>query len=292
MVKRHCMSLGGITLLITLISLLSVLSSLSQPITLAAQSSASPLPTIESSGYGTEMVYVLGGTVEIGASDEQILEACRIFEATDLTHCLNAVRSDYAQEAHEVDVPPFWIDRYEVTNAAYNECVSAGNCPEISSLYRANPSFTEPEKPIIGVTWYEAMMFCNIHLARLPTEAEWEYAARGSQNLIFPWGNYFEDGFIPQDTLHLVGTNPIDISWIGIYDMGGNVAEWVEDRPLASSLPPEMPIEDYYGFDSLRVIKGGSWTASVLSSTTYSREFTWAWNRSDVGIRCARTASP
>ncbi|HEC21824.1 MAG TPA: TIR domain-containing protein, partial [Chloroflexi bacterium] len=124
------------------------------------------------------------------------------------------------QPVHEVCFEePFWIDVYEVTNARYG---SAG-CEEYSS---------EDDQPRNCVNWFEAVAHCESRGARLPTEAEWEYAARGPDGLLYPWG----DEFVALNAVYgddsggrpaVVGSRPGGVSWVGALDMSGNLWEWV-----------------------------------------------------------------
>ena len=113
----------------------------------------------------------------------------------------------------------FWIDRVEVTNAQYGE---AGQ-------------FAGDNRPRENLTWFEARDYCAGRDARLPTEAEWEYAASGPDNLIYPWGeelvetNLVFDRNSNNETAE-VGSRPDGVSWVGALDMAGNVWEWGEQR--------------------------------------------------------------
>ncbi len=112
---------------------------------------------------------------------------------------------------------PYWIDRTEVTNAQYG---SSG-------------AYAGPNRPRENLTWFEARDFCTKRGARLPTEAEWEYAARGPQSLLFPWGNELVPDNLSYDRnmnnneTADVGSHPGGASWVGAMDMSGNVWEWV-----------------------------------------------------------------
>ena len=124
---------------------------------------------------------------------------------------------------------PFWIDEIEVTRGAYEACVSTELCtstPDNNFSNRAN-------QPINGVTWYQATAYCEWRGARLPTEAEWEYAARGPDSLVYTWGNEFDrnkvQGFHNSNRRAAnVGSYPSGASWVGALDMSGNVWEWTQ----------------------------------------------------------------
>ncbi|MBN1429757.1 MAG: formylglycine-generating enzyme family protein [Anaerolineae bacterium] len=145
---------------------------------------------------------------------------------------------------------PFWIDVYEVTQSQFAEF--GGKAEQISY-------FTGEQLPRETITWIEADAFCRKRNLRLPTEAEWEYAARGPDGLVYPWGNEFEtDSVIYNDTSsgHTsdVGSKPEGTSWVGAYDLSGNVWEWVNDwyGPYAS----DASVPDS---GTSRVLRGGSW---------------------------------
>lgn len=147
--------------------------------------------------------------------------------------------------AHEVTLKGFWLDRTEVTQAAYEACVTAGACkpadPDILATFGG--AFRSPNKPIIGVSWYDARAYC-IHLGkRLPREAEFERAVRGEDGRKFPWGNepptkertVFSPSNFPKD----VGTHPTGRGPYGHDDLAGNVWEWMADDydPIAYTRP-------------------------------------------------------
>jgi len=159
--------------------------------------------------------------------------------------------SDEIQE-HEIYVDMFLIYKTEVTNRMYAKCVAAGACERPCSE-EINPRFNDPayaNHPVVYVTWHDAMDYCNWIGGRLPTEAEWEKAARGTDRRRFPWGdgtptaeNVNAAGMIG-DT-KMVGSYPSGASPYGVLDMGGNVREWVDDW--------------YDETETLKVLKGGSY---------------------------------
>jgi len=171
---------------------------------------------------------------------------------------------------HLVLVDHFWIDRTEVTNGQYARCVEQGICRSPVRLgsysrpdYFGNPQYNS--HPVIYVDWGDADTFCRWAGRRLPTEAEWERAARGADDRIYPWGNEFpEPGMLNYD--FTVGdTSPVGVyqtgaSPYGVLDMAGNVAEWVADW-YAKDYYLESPLSDPSGPVSAtaRVVRGGSW---------------------------------
>jgi serine/threonine protein kinase/formylglycine-generating enzyme required for sulfatase activity len=127
---------------------------------------------------------------------------------------------------------PFWLDQTEVTETHYLDCVTTGACNAIRVSTDGNYGLLQ--LPIIYATREEASNYCEWQGGRLPTEPEWEYAARGPDNLIYPWGNDSEslyavtrDNSYSQQLPNPIGTLPEGISWVGALDMAGNVAEWV-----------------------------------------------------------------
>jgi formylglycine-generating enzyme required for sulfatase activity len=148
----------------------------------------------------------------------------------------------------------------------------------------------DPQKPQFGVTWYDAMFFCNRRRGRLPTEAEWEYAARGPNNFIFPWGNTYNRAYLsPSDATYPVGSVPENKSWIGAFDMAGNIAEWTEDRVFFTSQSQFTHEID----DTSRIIRGGSWGNQTTQIATFDRaKAPPDAPDSTVGFRCLRTSHP
>lgn len=189
--------------------------------------------------------------------------------------------------AHDVTLDAFWIDQVEVTNGMYALCVDAGVCRlpvKVNSDNRAdyfgNPEFKD--YPVVYVTWYDASAYCEWAGRRLPTEAEWERAARSDDMRNYPWGNEPPNGEnsnsnnIVGDTTR-VGSYGIGASPFGALDMGGNVWEWVADfyqpkyyaeSPSANPMGPNNG-----GLNYLRVIRGGSFQDNLFDLRTSNRGY-------------------
>jgi formylglycine-generating enzyme required for sulfatase activity len=178
---------------------------------------------------------------------------------------------------------PFWIDRYEVTNKLYG---SAG-------------TFIGDDLPRETVTWVEARDFCEQRGARLPTEVEWEYSARGVDSLLYAWGNTFNSdavtfwdnwGDVHRRTAP-IGSHPIGKSWVGAFDMSGNIWEWVSSIYKPYPYDANDGREDLQDLNNERVMRGGSWysDAAHLSSTIRGQLNPIAWYDL-TGFRCVRDA--
>jgi formylglycine-generating enzyme required for sulfatase activity len=216
---------------------------------------------------GVEMVLVPAGCFMMGSDDQPFANE---------------------QPAHEVCLDAFWIDRFEVTNAQFE--AFDGQAALMDVVW---PGENRPRNTI---TWDEARDFCENRGARLPTEAEWEYAARGPEGWIYPWG----DEFVPENVVYKensgletaeVGSMPGDASWVGALDMSGNVSEWVTDlygfayySTLEDGvLNPTGPEEG-----TRRVHKGGSCEDDrAHASFRGGDEPDFSWTT--LGFRCARS---
>ena len=203
---------------------------------------------------------------------------------------------------HEVTLSAYWIDAYEVNNEQYGLCVDEGVCTEpheTKSLrqpaYFGDPAFNN--YPVIAVDRQQAAAYCEWAGMRLPTEAEWEYAAKGPDGTTYPWGAAFVSGNLNYsgngnyDTL-AVNANPEDVSAFGVYDLGGNVSEWVGDRYQENWYSvTDQPIDptgpengNYY------VIRGGSAQTGDNNVRTTDRFYGLGTSYSlDRGFRCAVT---
>jgi serine/threonine-protein kinase len=208
---------------------------------------------------------------------------------------------DNEQPVHSVVLDGFWIDATEVTNAQYRRCMEAGACnppAQISSPGRDSyyDNGTYDGFPVIYVNWHQAETYCGWVGARLPTEAEWEYAARGNEARVYPWGNTEPDcdranrGGCVGNTA-AVGSYPAGVSWCGALDMAGNVWEWVSDwygdYPSDQQVNPQGPLSGEH-----RVLRGGSWDYDPNNPpfdvhSAYRGQFVPADSTYTIGFRCA-----
>ena len=249
-----------------------------------------------SSVDGMPQVFVPDGTFRMGALD-------------------NDAQKD-EQPAHAVTLKGFWIDKLEVTNAMYLLCATSGACEQPQDFksdtresYFNNAEFND--FPVIYVTWAQADAYCKWTGRRLPTEAEWERAARGDDFRTYPWGDERPDSsrgnfnYFVGDTTR-VGNFPAGASPFGVLDMAGNVAEWVKDYYDSDyygqgvTMNPPGPGERSQYFN--RVVRGGSYQdafvdvrlanrASVQGSNLdasdiYSKEYLGEVSPK-IGFRCA-----
>jgi formylglycine-generating enzyme required for sulfatase activity len=202
------------------------------------------------------MVYVPGGEFEMGSDEEGVDYAFQL--CNQYSDSCDRGWYDYEQPAIPVTLEAFWIDRTEVTNGQYRECVEAGACEppaDLSSDTRTAyyGAADYDDYPVIHINWYQAEAYCEWAGGRLPTAAEWEYAARGPEGRRFPWGDEFDgtrlnycdancrafgwadrtvdDGYA--DTAP-VGSFPGGASWCGALDLAGNVWEWT--GPLSQEI--------------------------------------------------------
>jgi serine/threonine-protein kinase len=250
------------------------------------------------------MVYVPAGAFEMGSTEAQFQET--VEQCVDAGNERDDCEGWFGDEkpAHTVSLDGFWIDKYEVTNAQFAAFLNEeGNQEEGGATWLAlgsddclieksggefQPKSGYADHPVVDVSWYGARAYAEWVGGQLPSEAEWEYAARGSEGQIYPWGNEFDGtrlNFCDVNCAHdwratgyddgyeetaPVGSFPDGASWCGALDMAGNVWEWVADwydGDYYARSPSENPGGPEYG--SLRVVRGGAF---------YNTEF---------GVRCA-----
>ena len=306
--------------------------------------------------HRSEMVLIPGGTFVMGIPDtelENAREACdELFGEWARYICFHQQDEfDYFRDAtpsRDVFVSSFEIDRYEVTLREYRKCVAAGVC-DVGPLVTHDDRYLEDPLPMVNTTWQDAVDYCSWKDKRLPTEAEWEKAARGTDGRRWPWGNQErKDGlnhgkledeavaetigkvtgwragrqtmpalvYVPDDSDgYKYAAGPGDVIWgespFGVYDMAGNVSEWVADyywageiwrpRPRADTKPLKGGYDDLPDIDPHRqaprderhrVVRGGSWVEPKLYARTYRRDHDDPNVRSIArGFRCARDAA-
>ena len=220
------------------------------------------------------------------------------------------------QPMHSVTLDAFWIDQTEVTNARYALCVAAGSCNPPSgsyssathSSYYGNPEYDQ--YPVIHVTWFQAEAYCAWAGRRLPTEAEWEYAARGGlEGARFSWGEEFDSSMLNFCDARCVyrditsfdyddgyaETAPVGsfpANGYGIFDMAGNVSEWVADW-YAFDYYHVSPAENPTGPETgeSRVIRGSSWADGWIDYLRVARRYSGDPGRytDEEGFRCVQS---
>ena len=210
------------------------------------------------------------------------------------------------QPVHSVYVDAFYMDKYLVTNAQYKVFVDA-NPQWRKDLYWKGGSYPDGKgnHPITRVSWYAAMAYARWAGKRLPTEAEWEKAARGGFiGMKYPWGNTI-DANMANYGWNVRDTTPVDRympNRYGLYDMSGNVGEWcfdAYDETCYASSPRRNPVaggqvgNDFTSVNSNRVLRGGSWLNSAQClRVAYRNWFSPAFTSSEYGFRCARAVTP
>ncbi len=284
------------------------------PTLTAAAPTIEPMPESPSLGDtwtrpgGALMVYVSVGEFEMGSTEDEVdnaLAVCsKYYEDCD--------REWFEDElpVHTVALDEFWIDRTEVTNAQYAQCVAAGGCDPPAKGY-TSPSENYGDSayddyPVVNVSWHHAIAYCAWAGVRLPTEAEWEYAARGPEGRRYPWGDeydgtrlnscdvrcrysraerLFSDGYA--DTAP-VGSYPDGASWCGALDLAGNVWEWTAD--LFGDYPSIRQVNPTgASAEERRVVRGGAWDdVSCFARGAYRHWDLPFYQIDSYGFRCAR----
>ena len=243
-------------------------------------------PSSKSNGRGDEMAFVPEGSFTMGRD--------------------NGFPDE--QPAHTVFLKAFWIDRTEVTAGQYKQFLTArGYPPPSRPLSPSMPSdyFTNSTYdgfPAVNVTWARAGDYCHWAGKRLPSEAEWEKAARGTDQRLYPWGNQWDSSVansresvvasLSHSIRHFtyrVGAFPLNASPYGVLDMAGNVWEWVQDWYVA--YPGNTTSSEAYG-ERYKVVRGGSWVSNSLSLLAVARDFSPpAFGYDSIGFRCAKSTN-
>lgn len=260
-----------------------------------AGKAGSPLPAEITDPFGVPMVLVPAGPFRMGEDLDELAAGCKElgFDRESLLEMF-----DKSQPLHTVNIDAFYIDKYEVTNASYQECVKAGKCPvpldKTSSTheeYYDDPKYAD--FPCVHVDWNNAEAYCEWRGGRLPTEAEWEKAARGGDLRAYPWGDRAPDKTLANYARNInetvaVGSYPEGSSIYGAQDMAGNVWEWVGDwyqKDYYRVSPAENPKGPPSG--TLKVIRGGGWYSSPVYLRVSVRSSNSPSSLYDtIGFRC------
>jgi formylglycine-generating enzyme required for sulfatase activity len=224
---------------------------------------------------GMAMVYVPGGTFQMGSD-----EADPVADANEFPQ-------------HAVALDGYWVDQTEVSNAQYERCVDDGVCRQ--SGLAEDEDYAGPDHPVETVSWHDAMAFCEWAGGMLPTEAEWEYAARGPEGHIYPWGDDAPTPELCNFDNTIIGTTAVGsyqagASWCGALDMAGNAYEWVADWYDAGYYA-ESPADNPTGPETgdHKVLRGGSWGSDEVGVRAADRSYHLPPDHiyGGVGFRCA-----
>jgi iron(II)-dependent oxidoreductase len=264
------------------------------------------------------MVLVAAGAFEMGGDADVALAECQQLLEPDLC---DRNRHVVSEPIHSVYLDDFYMDKYEISNAQYAYFLNEqGNQTEAGAAWLNvdsdevlilessgswQPKDGYSNHPVVQVTWYGARAYCQWRGARLPTEGEWEKAARGRDGRFYPWGNSFDGGRLnfcdssctldwayPGSDDGYARTAPVGaysegVSPYGVYSMAGNVSEWVED--WFEVYPGGDPASSEYFGGDYRVIRGGSWSSTGAVGTTHRIAAEPAQAPFSTGFRCARS---
>jgi formylglycine-generating enzyme required for sulfatase activity len=292
------------------------------PVSPAETATPAPMPTVQPilgdtrtrPADGMTMVYVPAGEFQMGSDDAEVDWALEMCNAYYQGPCERAWFEN-EQPAHSVVLDGFWLDRTEVTNAQYRRCEEAGVCrpPQQSDSDTRESYYGDgayDDYPVVYVTWSQADAYCRWAGGRLPTEAEWEYAARGPEGHRYPWGDEydgtrlnscdvncayewaeesFDDGY--GDTAP-VGSYPTGASWCGALDLAGNVWEYTADWYGAYAARGQTnPTGPSYG--TAHAVRGDAAEGTRAVSRATARHGAESTRTYEYrGFRCASAAAP
>ncbi len=209
---------------------------------------------------------------------------------------------NHEKPVHTVYLDDFYIDKYPVTNAEYRKFMQATNHPE--PKFWDNTKYNQPNQPVVGISWYDAMTYAKWANKSLPTEAEWEKAARGGlKEMRYPWGNARPDRKTANYTQNFGKPTPVGKyppNNYGLYDMAGNVWEWCLDEYDFNFYKKSQNAKNPFAFGNIdrvinnfmkvktsRVLRGGSWyTVDDFVRVAYRMIFSPDSRDSDIGFRC------
>jgi formylglycine-generating enzyme required for sulfatase activity len=238
---------------------------------------------------GLSMALVPAGCFRMGRDTDDIAAAIERCRQAD-PGCQPPAGLEDQSPAHEICFDqPFWIGVTEVTVAQFREYGEKGECGNDRE---------GDQRPCQGVTWFGAAAFCEHYGLRLPSEAEWEYAARGPDGLLFPWGNDFAADRLVWDAAGAadVGSLPAGAAWVGALDMLGNAWEWTGSWYAPYPYDPADGRETENGGYQQPVLRGRAWDDAALSLwqagmwSAASRTAAWpaGMPAPTYGFRCAR----
>jgi formylglycine-generating enzyme required for sulfatase activity len=271
-----------------------------------------PGPTQVSERDGMVQVTIPAGTFQMGETTSRGLAECQLLFEPFTDETCNQDLFKHEEPVHSVTLDAFWMDRTEVTNAQYALCAAGGACtpPEYTGSYSLTSYYGDAaydDYPVIFVNSMDAAAYCAWAGRRLPTEAEWEYAARGGlADGLYPWGDTFDgtkanfcdvncassyahpdydDGFAETAPVGSYAANGY-----GLYDMAGNVWEWVNDwySSMYYSITPAINPTGPASGDYL-VMRGGSWFNNGHALRVAYRYGFELYLADTVGFRCADT---
>ncbi len=207
------------------------------------------------------------------------------------TFVMGSTRGDPDERpAHEVNIKSFYIDVHEVTNRQYQKFLEETGHPKPDFWH---PDLDRPEDPVVGVSWSDATAYVSWVKKRLPTEAEWEYAARGGAfNAKYSWGDEPNTQYANFSSFGIAPVKSFKPNGYGLYDMTGNVWEWCADwygrnyYTESSTKNPKGPVTGTY-----KVLRGGAWYSNEAQVRVTNRYYSLPDARSfHIGFRCARSS--
>jgi formylglycine-generating enzyme required for sulfatase activity len=221
---------------------------------------------VEQDVDGFAMVLVPPGCFMMGSTPEEVEDAYAAFveqfgEDASAREIIEAEAPQHLQCFDE----PFWIDQYPVTQADFIRLEGARSTAD---------RFSGANRPVETVNWYEASDFCELRGGRLPTEAEWEYTARGPDSLTYPWGDEWDEDRLvwnrpEREGTAEVGSIPEGVSWVGAYDLSGSVWEWTSTIYDPARYPYPYDAEDGRNLitdnENIRVLRGGAWASVTIT---------------------------
>lgn len=239
---------------------------------------------------GVEMVLVPQGCFILGRTDKQIAILSQQYPSLSGFFTNQGPQTKICFNNH------FWIDKYLVTNAQFRQ---------FNGIATQESYWTEDNRPRERISWFEAQDFCKLRGSRLPTEAEWEYAARGWDSLVYPWGNEWnpdnavwsvysghEYPIDPSRQTAEVGNKLGGISWVGALDMSGNVWQWTKSMYRSYPYDKEDGRESNSDTTTPRVLRGGSWAYDeYYMQSTYRVFDSPSVVDNQIGFRCVRSSN-